>query len=213
MPGDRASAALLVFALAEAAHVVAPLGAAVVVPSEPVAGALADPAHVASAVVVADDLHAVLVDSAPVLVHDAFVVVAAAVEQLRVVAVVAVAGVLVLRLVRPAAAVVVQVARRVQLAAHVANVLFVAAPSVVVAVVAQRAAVRAAHSLGHAAVEQAGPAAEQPVVVLFVLAVHRVRDARLSPGTSDPSHARVQYSRAGPSPDSAGMAALPVLCS
>src|SRR6185369_13042615 len=100
-PGDRASAAFPAFALASAVRVIQPVAAAVV-RAEPVAGvpvavALADPAHVASAVVVADDLHAAPVDFAPVLIRDAFVVGAAAAEQLHVVAPVAV--VLVLRLV------------------------------------------------------------------------------------------------------------------
>jgi hypothetical protein len=50
-------------------------------------------------------------------------------------------------------------------------------------------------------------------VAVEPLAVHRVPFARLSPGTSVPSRDRVRYSRAGPSPDSDGIAVLPVLYS
>jgi len=119
------------------------LAAAVVVRAEPVAAALADPAHVASAVVVADDLHAVLVDYAPALIQDAFVVVAAVAEQLHVAAPVAVF--LVLRLVRPAVVVVAQVALRVQPEAHFAHVPLVAVRFVAVAAPARCAVVRVEH--------------------------------------------------------------------
>ena len=177
MPGDRVSAALLAFAVAAAPHVVVRLAVAVVAPGEPVAGALADPAHVASAVVVADDRHAVLVDSAPVLIHGAFVVVAAAAEQLRVVAPDAV--VLVLRLFRPAV-VVAQVARRVQPAAHFAHVPLVAVRSAVVVAPAPCAVVRVVYPLTHAAVEPVELAVEEQLVVAR-FAVRRVPVAHLSP--------------------------------
>lgn len=110
MPDAQASAALPAVAVAAAVPQVAvevehavPELAAVVAPA---VNALADPAHVASAVAAADVLHAVLVDSEPVLIHDASVVVAAVAEQLRVVVAVVVAVALVLRRVRPAAVVV-----------------------------------------------------------------------------------------------------------
>jgi hypothetical protein len=187
VPDDRASAALPAFAVA--APVAVPPVAVVVVRAElavvaPVADALADPAHVASAVAAADVPHAVLVDSEPVRIHDASVVVAAAAvaEQLRVVA--AVAVVRVLRPVRLAAVVVAQVELRVQLAPH--HDRLGAAPALC-------AAVRVGHVQYHAGIEQAGPAAEQPVVASFVLAEHHVRDAHLSLGTSVPSRAQVQY--------------------
>ena len=181
----------------------------------PVAGALAEPAHVASAVAVADVLHAVLVDSEPVLIHDAFVVVAAAAAgQLHVA--VPVSVVLVLRLVRPVAVVVAQVAPHVQPAAHFAHVPLVAVRSAVVAAVVAAVApcdvVRGVYLLTHAAVEQIELAVEeQPVVAPS--AVHRVHDAHLAPGTSVPSHAQAPHSRGGPSPDLVGIAALLVLCS
>ena len=184
MPGDRASAAFPAFALASAVRAIQPVAAAVVrvepVAGVPVAVALADPAHVASAVVVADDLHAALVDFAPVLIRDAFVVGAAAAEQLRVVALVSV--VLVLRLVRPAAVVVAQVELPVQPAAHLQHVPLVAVHSAVVAAVAPCAVVRVVYPLTHAVVEPVElvvlAVEEQLVVAPFV--VHRVPLAHLA---------------------------------
>jgi len=160
--------------------------AAVVVPAEPlaaepVAGAPAAPAHVASAVAVAGDRHVVPVDSVPVLIRDAFVVVAAAVEQLRVVALVAVGPVL--RHVRLAAVVVAPVEPHVQLAVHSAHVLLAAVRSVVVVAVAPCDVVRVVYPLTHAAVEPVELAVEeQPVVETFApFAVHHVPVAHLAP--------------------------------
>ena len=161
-PDGRASEALPVFALvAEAAHVVAPLVVAAVERVAPVAVE-----------------QVALVDFAPELIHDAFVVVAAAAEQLRaVVAVVEVA--LVRRLFRPAA-VVAQVEQPVQLAAHLAHVPLVAVRSAVVVAPARRDVVHVVYPLIHAAVELVALAVEEQRVVA-PLAVHRVPGARLSP--------------------------------
>jgi hypothetical protein len=115
----------------------------------------------------------------------------------------------VLRLVHPAAVVVAQVALRVQPAAHFEHVLLVAVRSVVVAALARCDVVHVAHYRCHA--ELAEPAEPQVVTTFAPFAVHRVRDARLAPGTFVPSHDRAPYSRAGPSPDSDGTAWLPVL--
>jgi hypothetical protein len=52
------------------------------------------------------------------------------------------------------------------------------------------------------------PPPAQLVVTSALLAAHRVHVARLSPGTSDPSHDQAQYSRACSSPDQAGTAVL-----
>lgn len=191
VPDAQASVALPAVAVAGAAPQVA-------VEVERVVAVAAD-LHV---VAVADVPRVVLVDSEPVQVHDASVVVAAVAEQLHVVAAVVVVVARVLRRVRPAAVVDAQVWQHAQLALH--HDRLGAAP-------ARCAVGRVGHVHYHAAVEQAAPAAEQPVVVPSVLAEHR--DARLSPGTSVPSRAQVQYSRAGPSPDSDGIAALPALCS
>ena len=188
VPDDRASAALPAFAVA--APVAVPPVAVVVVRAElavvaPVADALADPAHVASVVAAADDLHAALVDSAPVLIHDAFVVVAVAAEQLRVAALVAV--VRVLRHVRPVAVVVALVVRHVQPAAHLLHVQLDAVRSVVVAaaavaVVALCAALRVVPHLYHVAVEPPEAPVEPPVLTTFApFAVHRAPVVHLSP--------------------------------
>ena len=151
------------------------------------ASAVAEVAHV---VAVAAVLHVALVGYAPVLVHDAFVVVVAAAAQLHGALVAAVAVVLVLRHVRPAVAVVAQVLPPVQLSPH--HDRLGVAP-------ARRAAVRVARLQRHDAAEPVEPAvAEQPVVVTFALAVHHDRDARLAPGTSVPSHDPAQYSRGDP---------------
>ena len=185
MPGDRASAVLPAFALASAVRVIQPVAAVVarVAPAAAlaVAGALADPAHVAFAVAVVGDLLAVPVDCAPVLTRDAFVVVAAAAEQLHVVALVSV--VLVLRLVRPAVVVVAQVVLRVQLAVHLPHVPLVAVRSAVVAAPAPHDVVRVVYPLTHAAVEPVELAVEeQPVVETFAqLVVHHVPVAHLAP--------------------------------
>ena len=148
--------------------------------AEPVAAALADPAHVASAVAVAGDRHGERVDSVPVLIRDAFVVVAAAVEQLRVVAPVAVGPAP--RHVHLAAVVVAQIALHVQLAAHLPHVPLVAVRFVAVAAPALCAVVRVERLLCHAAVEPVElVAAEQSVVETFApLAVRRVPAAHLS---------------------------------
>ena len=144
-------------------------------------------------------------------------VVAAAAEQLRVVvAAVAVAGALVLRRVRPAAVVVAPVALRVQLAVLLLHVLFAAEPSAVVAAaaaVAQGVSVRVEHYHYHAAVERVALVEQRVVTTFAPFAVHRVRDARLSSGTSVPSRDQARYPRADPSPDSDGIAVLLVLCS
>jgi len=180
VPGDQASAAFP--AVADAAAVRA--AAAVVVRGAPVVNELADPAHVASAVVVAAGLQAVLVGSARAPVHDAFVVVAAAAEQLRGV-VVAVAVALVRRRVRPAVAVVAQVALHVQLAVRLRCVPRDAARSADVVAPARCVAGRVARRRGHVAT---APVAlvEQPAATMFgktfaPFVVHRVPAARLSP--------------------------------
>ena len=138
------------------------------------------------------------VGSAPEPVHDAFVVAVAAAEQLRaaVVPAVVVVVVLVLRLFRLAAVVVVLVAPHVQLAPR---------------------RLHARLDAVHAAVEPVEPAVEEQLVVFGVVpfapfVVHRVHVARLSPGTSVPSHDRGQYSRANPLRDLDGMAVLQVSC-
>lgn len=201
----------LLVAVAVATVALEPLAAAA-----PVVNALADPAHVSSAVAVADELDVAPVGFAPVLIHDAFVVVAAAAEQLRVVVAVAAAVALVLRHVRPAAVVVAQVLPHVQLALHPHAPLDAVRSAVVVAV-ARRDAVRAAHwqrhGQCHVATEPVAPV-EQPVGQTFVrFAAHHVRDVRPSPGTSVPWHDPAPDSRAYPWRDSAGMAALQVWCS
>jgi hypothetical protein len=216
------------FAAAEAAHepveaahepvaaavvhaVLEQLGAAVSPVAVLVVNVPADLAHVAPVVAAADDLHAALVDSAQVLIHDAFVVVAAAAAQLHVAAV-AVAVVLVLRRVHLAAVAVAQVLPHVQLAPHHGRLAVVRFAAVVAAV--RHGEVRVVQWLRHAAVERVEPAAEQPVVVKFAqLVVHRVRDAHLAPGTSVPSHDQAPYSRGDPWPDQDGIAGLPVRCS
>jgi hypothetical protein len=188
-----------------------PLAAAVLPVAVPVVNVPADPAHVASAVAVAADLHAALVGSALELIPDAFVVVAVAAEQLHV-AVVAVVVVLVLRRVHLAVVAVAQVLPHVQLAPHHGRLD--AARFAVVVAAAQCAAVRVVQWLRHAVVERVEPAAVQPVVVTFaLLVVHRVHDAHLAPGTSVPSHDPVLYSRGGPWPDQDGIAGLRVRCS
>lgn len=166
VPGDQAFAAFVAaVAVAAAEHVAAAGHVAQAV------NALVDPAHVASAVAVADGLHAALVGSAPVLIHDAFVVVAAAAEQLRVV-VVAVAAALVLRLVHLAAVVVAQVALHVQLALHHDRLGVVAV---------RRGAVRVARRHCHAAVEPVAPVAQLAATMFAPFVARHVPVARLSP--------------------------------
>lgn len=208
LPAVAVAAAVLQVAV-EVEHAVPELAAVVA----PAVNAPADPAHVSSAAAVAAVLLEAPVGFEPEPVHDAFVVVAAAAEQLRV-AVVAVAVALVLRRVRPAVVVVAQVEQRVQPSAHFAHVPHVAARSVVVAAVAPCDAGRVVlHGCQQAAVELVALAEQLAVTTFAPFAEHHVRDAHLSPRTSVPSRAQVQYSRAGPSPDSDGIAALSALCS
>ena len=214
--------ASLAFAVAEAAHepvaaavehvAQGPLAVAVLPVAVPVVNVPADPAaHVASVVAVAADSHEAPVGSALELIHDAFVVVAAAEEQLHV-AVVAVVVVLVLRRVHLAVVAVAQVLPHVQLGPHHGQLDAARFAAAVAAV--RCAAVRVVQWLRPAAIERVEPAAEQLVVVQVApLVVHRVHDAHLAPGTSVPSHDPVLYSHGDPWPDQDGIAGLPVRCS
>jgi hypothetical protein len=196
--------ASVAFAVAAALHEVVPLAAVAVVRVEPLLGGPADLAHVASAAVGADDFHVAPVGSAPEPVHDAFVVAAAAAGQLRVVVAAAVAVVQVLRLSRLAAVVVAPVGLHVQLAPHLLHVPLDAVHSADGVAPVRRAADRVAPWPPHAAIEPVEPAAEEQLVVFAVVTkfvpfvAPPVHVARLSPGTSVPSHDREQYSRVDP---------------
>lgn len=211
--GQASAAASPVFVVAVAALVAAAVATVALEPlaaAAPVVNALADPAHVSSAVAVADELDVAPVGFAPVLIHVSSVAVAAAAE-LHVVVAVAVA--LVLRRVRPAAVVVAPVLLAVQPELLLLHDPLDVARSAGVVAPARRVAVRAVHRLCHVATEPVAPV-ERPVDRTFVpFAAHHVRDVRPSPGTSVPWHDPAPDSRAYPWRDSAGMVALPVLCS